>query len=100
MTGLFAVPGRVPEKILQKQQDLVQQGGLFRALRDAPGLRLDEDGVDLLAGMLTWDPQQRISPEEALSHPYLARLVLSDVRQHRVCLCLVSSRAAKPWLKG
>lgn len=57
---------------MQRQRELTKDGGLRRALRDVPGIPLDEDGMDLLEGMLRWDPQQRISPEEALSHPFLA----------------------------
>ena len=32
--------------------------------------RLDEQGLDLLARLLTYDPVQRITTAEALSHPY------------------------------
>mmetsp|Transcript_3891 Transcript_3891/g.9067 ORF Transcript_3891/g.9067 Transcript_3891/m.9067 type:complete len:430 (-) Transcript_3891:71-1360(-) len=71
--GLFAVPGRDPERIRQRQRDVTMEGALRRTLKDAPGIQLDEDGLDLLAGMLDWDPECRISPEEALAHPYLAQ---------------------------
>jgi len=37
-----------------------------------PGL--DEQGVDLLAQMLTYDPKRRISGKDALHHPYFADL--------------------------
>lgn len=69
--GLLATPGRDPGKILQRQRELTKEGGLRRALRDTPGIMLDEEGMDLLEGMLCWDPQSRISPEEALTHPFL-----------------------------
>jgi p38 MAP kinase len=72
VTGLFAVPGRDHERILQRQQEIVMDGGLRRVLRDPPGMALDADGLDLLEAMLTWDPDQRISPAEALAHPFLA----------------------------
>jgi len=71
LMGLFAVPARDPERILQRQQEVASPGGLRRALRDAPGTQLDEDGVDLLQRFLEWDPMARISPNEALRHPYL-----------------------------
>ena len=32
--------------------------------------RLDEDGLDLLQKMLTYDPVARISPKDALKHPF------------------------------
>merc|ERR1712007_169729 len=50
--GLFAVPGRDPEKILQKQSDAVRQRGLQRVLQHSPGVPMDFDGsgygLDLL----------------------------------------------------
>mmetsp|Transcript_36589 Transcript_36589/g.97851 ORF Transcript_36589/g.97851 Transcript_36589/m.97851 type:complete len:222 (-) Transcript_36589:806-1471(-) len=33
--------------------------------------RLSEDGVDLLEKLITYDPQRRISMQDALEHPYL-----------------------------
>jgi len=74
-TGLFAVPGRDPEKILQKQSDALRQRGLHSILRNAPGVPLNNggtgSGLELLAAMLTWDPKERVSPSEALDHPWL-----------------------------
>ena len=46
IAGLLATPGRDPAKILQRQRELSKEGGLRRALRDAPGIRLDEEGMD------------------------------------------------------
>jgi dual specificity tyrosine-phosphorylation-regulated kinase 2/3/4 len=69
-TGLFAVNGRDPEKIRQKQYDVVQK--LTRVVANAPGMCMtDPDGLDLLKRMLAWNPTQRISPEQAMEHPYL-----------------------------
>jgi len=34
--------------------------------------RLNEDGVDLLEKLITYDPHRRISMQDALRHPYLA----------------------------
>jgi len=70
-TGLFAVPGRDPEKIIGKQVDALRNRGLPNVLRNAQGVPLDEDGLDLLSLMLNWDPSERISPQEALEHPWL-----------------------------
>jgi len=74
LMGLFAVPGRDAERILVKQQEITTDEGLRKALRDAPGVPLDEDGLDLLQGLLEWDPAHRISPAEALNHPYLTAM--------------------------
>jgi len=74
--GLFAVPGRDPEKIMQRQSDALRQRGLHSVLRGAPGVPLNNggagSGLELLNGMLSWDPMERISPHEALEHPWLS----------------------------
>jgi len=72
VTGLFAVAGRDHGRILQRQHEVIVDRGLPSTLRDAPGVTLNEDGLDLLMRMLQWDPLARISPEEALAHPFLA----------------------------
>ena len=38
----------------------------------------NDKAIDLLEKMLTFDPQKRISVEDALAHPYLANLYLPD----------------------
>jgi serine/threonine protein kinase len=74
-TGLFAVPGRDPEKIISKQLDALRNKGLANVLRNAQGVpinNIDEgSGLELLSFMLAWDPLERISPHEALEHPWL-----------------------------
>jgi dual specificity tyrosine-phosphorylation-regulated kinase 2/3/4 len=68
--GLFAVNGRDTEKIRQKQYDVVTK--LTRVVASAPGIPMSEpQGVDLLRRMLAWDPAERISPEQAMEHPFL-----------------------------
>jgi len=73
--GLFAVPGRDPEKIMQKQSDVLHHRGLHNVLRNALGVPLNNSGAgsgqDLLSTMLAWDPLERISPRDALDHPWL-----------------------------
>jgi serine/threonine protein kinase len=32
----------------------------------------DPAGLDLLRSMLAWNPEERISPEQAMEHPFLA----------------------------
>lgn len=77
-TGLFAVPGRDPEKIIQKQVDALRQRGLNNVLRHAQGVPINNggagSGLELLSLMLAWDPADRISPLEALQHPWLQDL--------------------------
>ncbi|XP_042510787.1 mitogen-activated protein kinase 3-like [Macadamia integrifolia] len=41
------------------------------------------DAIDLIEKMLTFDPNRRITVEEALAHPYLARL--HDIADEPVC---------------
>jgi len=69
--GLFAVPGRDPEKILQKQVEALVQRDLQQTLRGAGGVQLDHLGENFLASMLAWEPEDRISPRDALCHPFL-----------------------------
>lgn len=70
--GLFSVPGRDPEKIVVKQTDALLNRGLKKVLRDREaGVPLDEAGFDLLDRMLCWTAVDRISPSEALNHPWL-----------------------------
>ena len=35
------------------------------------GLDRDDSFLDLLFGMLDWNPLKRVSPEEILSHPFI-----------------------------
>lgn len=74
-TGLFAVPGRDPDRIITKQCDALRQRGLANVLRNAQGIPLNNidagSGLELLSLMLSWDPFERISPQEALDHPWL-----------------------------
>lgn len=74
-TGLFAVPGRDPDKIIAKQADALRQRGLAHVIRNAQGIPINNDGngtgLELLSLMLNWDPVDRISPHEALEHPWL-----------------------------
>eukprot|EP00929_Paragymnodinium_shiwhaense_P084288 TRINITY_DN45053_c0_g1_i1.p1 TRINITY_DN45053_c0_g1~~TRINITY_DN45053_c0_g1_i1.p1 ORF type:complete len:806 (-),score=146.60 TRINITY_DN45053_c0_g1_i1:35-2452(-) len=69
-TGLFAVPGRDAEKIMAKQSEALRQKGLHHTVRNAAGVHLGATGLDLLSQMLAWDPMDRISPKDALDHPW------------------------------
>lgn len=73
--GLFAVPGRDPEKIMQKQVEALCQRGLQSLLRGAAGVPLDSGGgLEFLAMLLAWNPMDRISPHAALRHTFLCEL--------------------------
>lgn len=73
--GLFAVPGRDPGKIIAKQLDALCKRGVHNVVRGAQGVPLHNgdvgSGLELLSMMLAWDPLERISPSEALDHPWL-----------------------------
>lgn len=69
--GLFSVPGRDPERIVQKQTDAICNRGLRKILANPPGVPLDDNGIDFLSRLLHWSPSERISPAEALNHPWL-----------------------------
>merc|ERR1719162_698095 len=74
-TGLFAVPGRDPDKIITKQNDALRSRGLEKVLRNAQGIPINNtdtgSGLELLSLMLSWEAIDRISPLEALDHPWL-----------------------------
>ena len=38
----------------------------------------NSDAIDLIKRMLTFDPEKRISIDEALEHPYMERLHFAD----------------------
>jgi serine/threonine protein kinase len=44
---------------------------LLKKTYDCFGLDRDEDFVELLWGMLDFNPIRRMSPEEILSHPFM-----------------------------
>jgi serine/threonine protein kinase len=43
---------------------------------------LDDDGIDLLKKMLNMNPKKRITPFEALLHPYIASCITSRIPDH------------------
>ena len=70
-TGVFGVPGRVNSKILQKQLSVMK--GLPATLKkfDSYGCERDELMLSLLKGMMDLLPHKRLSPKEALEHPFM-----------------------------
>ena len=69
--GLFGVKGRDSEKIIQIQKDLPKK--LKKIMKDSLIYDIDERNCleDLLFKMLQVDYKKRISPVEALKHPFL-----------------------------
>ncbi len=67
--GVFAVQGKAPEKILQKQKEAIERMGEVLARYEC--FDKDPQLLDLLCRMLDPNPKTRISPREALSHPCL-----------------------------
>jgi|EP00942_MAST-04A_sp_MAST-4A-sp1_P007162 dual specificity tyrosine-phosphorylation-regulated kinase 2/3/4 len=74
LKGLFAVNGRTPEKIIARQIDVVSN--LPSVLKKYPELGLSNDpyAMDLLCSMLHLDPKCRISPKDAMNHPFITKL--------------------------
>ena len=72
---------------------------------------LSMNGLDLLMSLLTYDPEQRISAEEALEHPYFKYVVVwrgsvtlltfwvENPRFQNTLTCLRRSRLPR-WAKG
>uniref|UniRef100_A0A0G4ICY6 Protein kinase domain-containing protein n=1 Tax=Chromera velia CCMP2878 TaxID=1169474 RepID=A0A0G4ICY6_9ALVE len=70
-TGLFSSPQRDNRKIVAKQREIVKK--LRKTIQGGAGVPLhtDPDGLDFLFLLLQLDPRDRISPAEALAHPFL-----------------------------
>jgi len=73
LTGMMAAPGRNTDKIIQQQAYVVTN--LEKCIRDYCGMNTDsrrwQNGIDLLQKMLDLNPLTRISPKDALQHPFL-----------------------------
>jgi serine/threonine protein kinase len=67
--GLLAVSGRAPAAVLREQFNVVEN--MPAVLAQCVGLPLGDLGLDFLSKLLAWHPRNRISPSEALEHPYL-----------------------------
>ncbi|MES1910834.1 MAG: cyclin-dependent kinase 5, variant 2 [Cercozoa sp. M6MM] len=56
--------------------------GVRKNLRDHfPREKLCDHGLDLLAKMLRYNPEERISAREAMAHPYFEELLVTQTRQ-------------------
>lgn len=67
--GVFAVQGKVSGKIVQKQKEVV--ANLKEVLSRYECFTNDQTAINLLERMLDVNPKTRISPQEALEHPFL-----------------------------
>ena len=70
--GAVAVPHREGAKIARRQMDIAKD--VPGALKKMPGkgVSRDKDAMDLLGRMLCVNAHRRISPADALAHPFLA----------------------------
>jgi len=75
--GIFGVQGRVNAKIVNKQNTVLKD--LCSCIRkyDSYGCEKDEVLMDFLYGLLDKSPGKRISPTEALSHPFITQELIS-----------------------
>ena len=69
--GIFGVQGRVNSKIVKKQDTVLKDLSSCLKKYDSYGNEKDEILMDFLYCMLDKSPSKRISPTEALAHPFL-----------------------------
>ncbi|KEG15062.1 putative Protein kinase domain [Trypanosoma grayi] len=70
----------------QQQQENEAVESTVHMVRNVTGLEVDDDTsdpvmllfLDFLLGCLTWDPAERLTPDEASCHPYLAPYFRGD----------------------
>ena len=64
--GLFAVKGRLFDKIIRKQIEVIQNLDHFLYEENYSGIVLEDDLRALLKKMLALNPEKRISPTEII----------------------------------
>lgn len=69
--GVFGVQGRVNAKIVTKQTNALKNLGSCIKKYDSYGFENDEILMDFMYGLLDKSPRKRISPTEALAHPFI-----------------------------
>lgn len=67
--GLLGVTGRDSNMILRLQHGLIC--GIRENILKCAAIPVEVELVDLIQQMMQWEPMMRISPSEALEHPYL-----------------------------
>lgn len=74
-----------PDAALIEQIEAVENRTFMRQLPNNRGKDFNElfrganeHAIDLIKKMLTFDPERRITIEEALAHPYMERLHFED----------------------
>lgn len=71
--GIFGVQGRVNAKIVSKQNIVLKDLPSCIKKYDSYGSEKDEFLMDFLYGLLDKSPSKRISPTEALAHPFITQ---------------------------
>ena len=71
--GIFGVQGRVNAKIVTKQVTVLKDLPSWIKKYDSYGCETDELLMDFLYWMLDKSPSKRISPTEALTHPFITQ---------------------------
>lgn len=67
-TGLFAVKGRIFNKIIQKQINVVENLDYHLVKDNHSGIKLDEETREIIKKMLNLNPDERVSPYQILLH--------------------------------
>ena len=75
--GVFGVQGRVNAKIITKQTTALKDLGVCIKKYDSYGFEHDDILMDFLYRLLDKSPRKRISPTEALAHPFMTKEVLA-----------------------
>jgi dual specificity tyrosine-phosphorylation-regulated kinase 2/3/4 len=75
-----AVPAAKEQCILSKKEQEERLKYIMAKLREVP----DPSFVSIIAGCLEWDPLKRLTPEEALNHPWILKgLPPGVLQQHQ-----------------
>lgn len=64
--GLFAVKGRLFQKIIEKQVEVIQNLDWYLAQENYSGLKPDAAIIKVLKGMLELEPEERMSPKKVV----------------------------------
>ena len=66
--GLFAVKGRIFNKIIQKQINVVENLDYHLVKDNNSGIKLDSQTHEIVKKMLDLNPEERVSPYQILLH--------------------------------
>lgn len=76
--GIFGAQGRVNSKIITKQNTALKDLSSCMKKYDSYGYEKDDILMDFLYGLLDKSPRRRISPTEALAHPFMTQEVENE----------------------